>query len=91
MIINQYIGKGDLEKAEKSAGQLLMISFLSSAAISSLILLFRLTLLQLLFGKVNDDVMHACTVYLRVSAYSFPALAVYNSGAALCGAQARQT
>ena len=28
--------------------------------------------------------MDACLTYLRISAYSFPALAVYNAGAALC-------
>lgn len=27
--------------------------------------------------------MEACLVYLRISAYSYPALAVYNAGAAL--------
>ena len=36
-----------------------------------------------MFGKVEDDVMQACITYLRISAYSYPALAVYNSGAAL--------
>ena len=27
--------------------------------------------------------MHSCITYLRISAYSYPALAVYNAGAAL--------
>ena len=28
--------------------------------------------------------MDACMTYLRISAYSYPALAIYNSGAAVC-------
>ena len=38
---------------------------------------------RLMFGKVESDVMQACITYLRISAYSYPALAVYNAGAAL--------
>ena len=37
----------------------------------------------MLFGKVEPEVMDACKTYLRISVYSFPALAVYNAGAAL--------
>ena len=33
--------------------------------------------------------MAACVTYLRISAYSYPALAVYNDGAALCRTEAR--
>ena len=36
-----------------------------------------------MFGKVEDDVMAACVTYLRISAYSYPAMAIYNAGAAL--------
>lgn len=38
---------------------------------------------RLMFGPVEDDVMKACVTYLRISAYSYPALAIYNAGAAL--------
>lgn len=40
-------------------------------------------MLRLMFGKVEDSVMHSCITYLRISAYSYPALAIYNAGAAL--------
>jgi Na+-driven multidrug efflux pump len=49
-----------------------------------LILVFSRPLLDLLFGRVEPDVMAACETYLIISVYSFPALAVYNAGAALC-------
>lgn len=36
-----------------------------------------------MFGQVEDAVMEACITYLRISAYSYPALAIYNAGAAM--------
>lgn len=84
VIINQYIGVGRGELAGRSASQLFTFSLVSSAVFSAAVLVFCRALLGLLFGKVEDDVMSACVTYLRISAYSFPALAVYNAGAALC-------
>ena len=84
VIISQYIGSKDNEQAGKAASQLLMFSVVSSVVISVLILVFERPLLNLLFGRVEDDVMAACVEYMRITAYSFPALAVYNAGAAMC-------
>lgn len=84
VIVSQYIGSRSREDAEKAAGQLLMISSLLSMAMAAVCLLWREPLLRLLFGQVEADVMEACQIYLRISTYSFPALAVYNAGAALC-------
>ena len=84
VIISQYIGSKDNEQAGKAASQLLMFSVVSSTVISVLILVFERPLLNLLFGRVEDDVMAACVEYMRITAYSFPALAVYNAGAAMC-------
>lgn len=84
VIISQYIGSRELDRAGKSASQLLMFSTVFSVLVSALVLLGNEHLLRLLFGKVENDVMRACITYLRISAYSFPALAVYNAGAAVC-------
>lgn len=83
VIISQYIGSGSPEKAGEAASQLLSISVIFSAAVSVLSLVFCDPLLRLLFGRVDDDVMEACRTYLRISAYSYPAIAVYDAGAAL--------
>ena len=45
--------------------------------------LFRSQFLSLLFGRVEPDVMEVSLTCLVISALSFPALAVYNSAAAL--------
>ena len=84
VIICQYIGCKDKENSTKSACQLLMFSTVFSVVLSVLILIFSHSILVLLFGKVEQSVMNACVTYLKISVYSFPALAIYNAGAALC-------
>ena len=82
-MISQYIGHKDKEHAGQAASQLLTASVILSVAISVVILLTNASLMRLMFGKVDADVMDACVTYLRISAYSYPALAIYNAGAAL--------
>lgn len=83
VVISQYIGRRAMEDAGEAASQLLLFSTGFSVIISVLVLLSGEWLLRLLFGRVETDVMAACVTYLRISAYSYPALAVYNSGAAI--------
>lgn len=83
VVISQYIGKQDDKLAGESASQLLTASILFSVLISFVVLLTNTSLMRLMFGRVEDDVMSACVTYLQISAYSYPALAIYNAGAAL--------
>ena len=63
--------------------QLLLFSVGFSVVIMLFVLVGNRWMLQLLFGKVEAPVMDACVTYLRISAYSYPALAIYNAGAAV--------
>lgn len=83
VIISQYIGRNEISYAGKSSSQLFMFSTLFSVLVAILVLIGNKVMLQLLFGKVEDSVMQACITYLRISAYSYPALAIYNAGAAV--------
>lgn len=83
VVISQYIGKKDKNNADMSASQLMTISVFFSLIITVVVLIFNTQLLSLLFGKVDEDVMDACITYLRISAYSYVFLAIYNTGAAL--------
>ncbi len=83
VVISQYIGKGENKLAGESSSQLLMVSTLISIVITLVVYAFDESLMRLLFGRVTDAVMDACLVYLRLTAISFPFLAIYNSGAAL--------
>lgn len=83
VVISQYIGGKDFEKAGESASQLLMFGTVFSLMIAILVLVGNQGMLHLLFGRVEAPVMEACVTCLRISAYSYPALAVYNAGAAV--------
>lgn len=83
VIISQYIGNQEEEMAGKASSQLALFSTLFSLVISLFVLAGNEKMLRLLFGGVEPEVMEACVTYLRISAYSYPALAVYNAGAAL--------
>lgn len=83
VIVSQYLGSRQSENAEKSAGQLVMISAAISLAIMAICLLFCRQLLQLLFGTVEADVMQAAMTYFLITACSFPMLGIYNASAAL--------
>lgn len=84
VIISQYIGNKDQKAASQASSQLMLISVLISVILSALILVFRQPLLQLLFGRIEPDVMRACETYLVITTFSLPALAIYDAGAALC-------
>lgn len=83
VIISQYIGRNKKKESCIASSQLLISSIMFSIITAGLILFFHKSLLQLMFGKVENDVMEACVIYLKISAYSYPALAIYNAGAAL--------
>lgn len=83
VVISQYIGRNEKSAAGASASQLLLLSTSFSIILAGIILVGNERILQLIFGKVEDSVMEACVIYLRISAYSYPALAVYNSGVAV--------
>lgn len=83
VVISQYIGRKDPENAGYAASQLLMFGTVFSLLIAVLVLVGNRGMLGLLFGRVEEPVMEACVTYLRISAYSYPALAIYNAGAAV--------
>ena len=83
VVVSQYIGSRDEKNGNLSAGQLVMIAAVFSAAVMIFSLVLNRQLLWLLFGEVDQDVMEACVTYLRISAYSYLAIAVYNACAAI--------
>ncbi len=83
VVISQYIGRQETDHAGESASQLFMFSAFLSVLLGVAVLIGNKAMLRLLFGKVEQPVMEACITYLRISAYSYPALAVYNAGAAV--------
>ena len=87
IICSQYIGQKNHEMANKSARQVLFIITAISVAVTALCLAFRIPLLQLIFGKVEADVMTASRTYFFYTALSFPFIALYDAGASIFRSQ----
>ena len=83
VIVSQYLGRRDTDSASSSAGQLITLTALISLTVTALCLLLRSPILHLLFGTIEPDVMDSAMTYFRISAYSFPFLALNASCAAL--------
>lgn len=83
VIVSQYLGSRQKVQANNSAGQLITVLFFLSVMIMILCLVFHESILKLLFGKIEADVMKACVTYFVITACSFPFLGAYNASAAL--------
>ena len=83
VVARQFVGANKPEEACRSAKQLLWINALITVLVSLLVIIGHRFILNLFFGKIEEDVMRNAIVYLIISALSFPFLAVYNACAAL--------
>lgn len=83
VITAQYLGRGDYDNAEKSARQLIMVSFLMASVLTVLSLFFNRIILSSVFGKIEESVMRNSVSYFYLTALSFPFYALFNACAAL--------
>lgn len=83
IVVSQYIGNREKEKACHAASQLMTVTAVISIGITLIVLLFHQPILTLLFGNIDKNVMATALPYFVLSALSYPFLAIYNSGAAL--------
>ena len=83
VVTSQFLGAREMEKARRSAGQLILMATILGVLIMVPCLLFAEQLLMLCFGAIEADVKEAGLLYLKITAVSFPFLALYNAGAAI--------
>ena len=74
--------KNDFPGARSAAKQLLIVLLVASILVAGLALFFRVGLLRLCFGAIEDDVMANALTYFVISAISYPFIAIYNGLAA---------
>lgn len=87
VVVAQMIGSQNHFLANKSAGQIVLITLLVSVTFTLVVLFFHPLILNLLFGQVDPEVMNAAKIYFVLSSLSYPFLALYNTSAALFRAQ----
>ena len=83
IVASQYLGREDQENANLAAKQLLLSVGFLSTLLAVLALVGHQSLLDLLFGSAEADVMQNSYTYFFWSVISYPFLGIYNGGAAL--------
>ncbi|MGM9973664.1 MAG: MATE family efflux transporter, partial [Clostridiaceae bacterium] len=83
VVVGQYLGRKNNEKACGSAEQLVMVTVVLSIGIMGLIYLGKGFILNILFGAITPEVKVQANIYLLIVASSIPFIALYNGGAAI--------
>ena len=83
VVVSQYLGHKDRDRACHAASELITVSTLISVLFSVTSIVWCEPILKLLFGQVEADVMEAAIIYFLISAFSFPFLAIFNASAAI--------
>lgn len=82
IICSQYLGSGDKRACNKAARQVVLTVFTISMILMFVCLLGRESLLYLIFGQVEEQVMRDSLIYFLITVLSYPFLALFNAGAA---------
>lgn len=83
VIVGQYMGRREMEKAGHSGAQLLLFMTEVSVLIMAVIYLAKGFVLGVLFGEVEPDVAAYANTYYMIVQSSIPFLALYSACAAL--------
>ena len=78
VVISQLMGRGERERANKAAGQLVLTVFCTAALLTVAAISCRRTLLQLLFGSIEADVMHSAGSYFLYTALAYPFMGLFS-------------
>ena len=83
IVAAQYLGHGDRKNACAAGGQLMLSSVAVSLVIALPGALFPRAVLGLIYGRVDPGILAEAEKYFMISAFSYPFLALYNSGVGL--------
>lgn len=83
VVISQYIGSKNNSMAEHSAAQLFSFNIVISVSITILLVIFRGTIINLLFGQADPEVISTASLYFYLSVFSYPFYSLYQSGNAV--------
>ena len=82
IICSQYIGAGNRKRSNQAARQVVLAVLVISIGIMLSCLIFRGPILRVIFGSVEPAVMTAALTYFFFTALSFPAIGLFQVGAA---------
>lgn len=87
VVCSHYLGCKNKDHAKEAARQLVFVTLMLSLIIGAICLVFNQQILNLIFGKVEKDVMAGAKQYFFYSVLSYPFIALYNDGACILRAQ----
>lgn len=83
VVVSQYLGSRDRNKASKAATQLVTVAMVIALGFMTLSICGNKQILRLLYGSIEADVMESASIYFLISAWSYPFLAIFNACAAI--------
>ena len=83
VVMGQYLGQRNGEKANQAVNQLILFTGLFALVITIGLYLAKDLILHKVFGDIEMNVMEAAQTYLLIVSASIPFLALYNAGAAV--------
>lgn len=89
VVVAQYIGSGDKDKAKDSAKNLIYISAIVSVIMTVVVLPIRGYIIDICFGNIGADVKGYTDDYFVPILLSYPFLAIYSALTALSRAENR--
>ncbi len=87
IICSTYYGQRDIKRANESARQVILVSAFISFILMFICMAFRLQLLNIIFGKIEKDVMDAASIYFLLTIISYPGISLAAAGSAIFRAQ----
>lgn len=89
VVISQLVGKKNFETARESAKQLVYLSFIVSSVVCAIIVLFDGPILQLIFGKVEPEIMNNAKKYFFIIGLCYPVIGIQAACASILRAQGK--
>jgi len=83
VVVAQSIGAGNMERANRTAVQSIVVCVLSAVACGLTFIIFGGATVNFLFGEAEEQVKQYAKVYLNYSALSYPFLAAFSMAAGI--------
>ena len=79
VIMSQYIGHRDYKQAKATANQIVYITASMATVVMLLLLCFRESVLRLIYGQLDADVLENCKTYFLLTLFGYPFSAIGES------------
>lgn len=83
VVTTQYVGSRNYEKARVSANQLLYAAATVATVMMVIMLFLQQPLLRLVYGSIEEDVLHNAVVYFSITLIGYPFSAIGSSSTAM--------